>query len=228
LNAPGVEHTAHHVIVDGNKILNLSDPSLTRVFSRGSTRCNGRRHASGGGYQSLPSEYRQQLLMNGQLVGTADFRAMHPQMLYAQSGADLDGEPYTDIAGLSRGEAKVALLVAINAPTRHSAVGAIRKHFPAFSPKQAARAYDAVSERHAPISRHFGSDAGIQLMRLESDILIDAATESMRQGIPVLGVHDELVAPRKHIEQVAEIMRRASHQKLGREVPVRVTPEGGE
>ena len=226
LNSPSVAH-ARHVIVNGNKVPNLSSPSLTRIFSRGSTRYNGRRHASGGGYQNLPSKYRHQLSINGEPVGIADFRAMHVHMLYAQTGAQLEGDPYTDFDGLSRDEAKVALLVAINARTRQSAVGAIRSHVPNFSHKEAARAYDAVAARHAPISRSFGSDAGIRLMRQESDIQIDAAVECTRLGIPVLGVHDEIMAPSQCIEQVAEIMRAASYQKLGREVPVRVTAKGG-
>jgi hypothetical protein len=221
LELPLVERTAHHHIVNGSKIPNLSTPSLTRMFSRGSTNCNGRRHVSGGGFQSLPSEYRQQLTINGEPVGCADFRAMHIHLLYAQAEALLDGDPYSDIDGLSRNQAKLALLVAINAPTRHSAVSAIRTHIPTFSHEQAARALEAVCQRHAPIARHFASDVSIRLMRLESDILIDAAIACTKQAVPVLGVHDELIAPLADIEQVAETMRRASRDRTGTQIPVR-------
>jgi hypothetical protein len=48
LELPGAERTAHHHVVNGNKIRNLAQPSLVRVFSRSSIRYNGRRHVSGG------------------------------------------------------------------------------------------------------------------------------------------------------------------------------------
>jgi hypothetical protein len=176
---------------------------------------------NGGGFQSLPSAYRQQLTLNGSPVGCADFRAMHIGLLYAQAEALLQGDPYSGIDGLTRDQAKLALLVAINAPTKHSAVSAIRTHTPAFTHEQAACALEAVCERHAPIARHFASDAGIRLMRIESDILIDAALDCTQQGIPVLGIHDELIAPAAAIERVAEAMRRASFGRLGLEIPVR-------
>jgi hypothetical protein len=237
-NLPGVTQTAHHTSVtflskrktnpDGSPkevtihipTQALETPALARVFSRSTTSCNGRRHVDGGGYQSPPSEFRQQLTMNGDPVGCADFNAMHIRLLYAQAAMQLDGDPYSDIDGVTREQAKLALLVAINAPTKHSAVGAIREHT-GLTREQAIRAFEAVCERHAPIARHFASDAGIRLMRLESDILIDAALDCARQGVPVLGVHDELIAPEADIEQVAEAMRRATFDRLGLEIPVR-------
>jgi hypothetical protein len=65
-------------------------------------------------------------------------------------------------------------------------------------------------------------------MRLESDIVIDASLACARKGIPVLPVHDELIAPRAKIGDVAELMTKTARDTIGRGIQVRITGSGGE
>jgi hypothetical protein len=63
-----------------------------------------------------------------------------------------------------------------------------------------------VKERNQPIADAFGSDRGVHLMRLDSDIILGCVATCVREGIPALPVHDELVVPRCYGSRAAEIM----------------------
>lgn len=71
-----------------------------------------------------------------------------------------------------------------------------------------AELYDVMAERHRPIAHHFGSDFGLQLMRVDSSIALDVMDHFARLGIVCLGVHDSFVIAERHDDDLIDIMRR--------------------
>ena len=53
-----------------------------------------------------------------------------------------------------------------------------------------------MKSRNAPIADAFGSDIGVKLMRLDSEIILDCLKTCASEAIPVLAVHDELLLQR--------------------------------
>jgi hypothetical protein len=60
--------------------------------------------------------------------------------------------------------------------------------------------------KHRAVSDLFFSDAGVRLMRIDSDIAMNTVTSCQIKGIPVLPVHDSFIAPARHAGETAEIM----------------------
>jgi hypothetical protein len=65
---------------------------LYRIFNRGSFSNGGRFY--GTWWQQIPKEIRPQLLIDGEPTIEHDYPQLHPNMLYAQIGARLEGDAY--------------------------------------------------------------------------------------------------------------------------------------
>lgn len=68
--------------------------------------------------------------------------------------------------------------------------------------------YDLAVERLKPIAHHFGSDAGMWLMSIDSQIAIDIMYELAKQMIPCLCCHDSFIVPREHSQLLSELMNK--------------------
>jgi hypothetical protein len=62
---------------------------------------------------------------------------------------------------------------------------------------------------HSPIAGAFGDDAGIRLMRRDSDIMMRALKVLNTDGTPALPVHDSLIVPQRHAGNAAAAMSQA-------------------
>jgi hypothetical protein len=141
--------------------------------------------------------------------------------------AAFDGDIYDVGCGFSRDEGKLAFQIALNAPHSHSAVAAIATDL-GFDRPRAAALLDAVRKRNAPVADLFGRDLGVQLMRIDSDIILGCLANCFREGIPVLPVHDELVVPTRYGSRAAEIMVENFEARVTPVSPcqVRIKPQG--
>lgn len=199
-----------------------TDPMVVRIFSRERFDYNGRCY---GFWQNLPKARRAELMINGELIIEPDFSALHPTLLYAMEGIALAHDPYVaDLRRWSRSDGKLALNVAINAPTRRAAVEALlakrEEEADDGSPKwkhgrrQTGALIDALIERNRPIARHIGSDAGIRLMGIDSRMCLDVMKRCRKDGVSVLPVHDSFMVGRSkegvvkaHMEAVLDQTR---------------------
>jgi hypothetical protein len=77
------------------------------------------------------------------------------------------------------------------------------------------RLYEALVHRHADVADAFGSDEGIDLMRLDSDITVDVLLQCQKRDIPVLPVHDSMIVPQRDDETVRGIMEAAYRDRTG-------------
>lgn len=93
------------VTLDGRVVL----PWLRRVFTE-STALGGRFY---GYYQSIPSEDRKRIRINGEQTVELDFKSMHPAILYAWEDTQLESDPYL-VDGFSRDAVKAVFLVLAN------------------------------------------------------------------------------------------------------------------
>ncbi|MEH3143993.1 MAG: hypothetical protein PGN34_01225 [Methylobacterium frigidaeris] len=183
-----------------------TDPMVVRIFSRSRLDHNGRLY---GWWQNLPKSRRREIMINNELIIEPDFSALHPTLLYAMEGIALAHDPYVaDLRRWSRSDGKLALNVAINAPTRRDAVESLlakrEEEADDGSPKwkhgrrQTGALIDALIERNRPIARHIGSDAGIRLMGIDSRMCLQVMKRCRKVGVDVLPVHDSFMVGRSN------------------------------
>jgi hypothetical protein len=174
---------------------------LRRVFSRASFDMGGRAY---GPWQSLPARHRAMMLINGEATLEPDFVALHPSIAYALRGVQFVGDPY-ETAGFPRNYGKAGFNIALNAKSYSSARAAIARDLN-LDMESATKLLRAITLKHRAVSDLFFSDAGVRLMRIDSDIALNTVTSCQIKGIPVLPVHDSFITPARHAGQTAEIM----------------------
>src|SRR5208282_1011715 len=86
---------------------------------------------------------------------------------------------------------------------------------------KAATLRAAILERHQPIRGQFEVGIGLNLMRLESDILIAVLLRLLDLGVVALPMHDGLMVRHEEAERVERVMREVSEALTGSELPVR-------
>jgi hypothetical protein len=77
----------------------------------------------------------------------------------------------------------------------------------------------AVKKRHPAIAQKFGASVGMQLMRKESDILVEVLLALKSKNITALPIHDAVLVNGDHAEEARDIMIRVFKEL------VQLTPE---
>jgi len=189
---------------------------VRRVFNRGDKglKYGGRFYtAPAGGIlhpQGLSKSCRKRLLIDGNETTRADFGAMHISQLYALEGVQLYEDPYTMIDG-DREILKKMLLIAINAPSRASAIRAFRKA----TGEPGDDIYDAIVTAHPTISKYIGSDYGIRLQRLDSDIANLVLMHFTKKDKLCIPVHDEFIVERNLEGELLDVMHESYKKIMG-------------
>jgi hypothetical protein len=217
LDLPSVEKTDHHWILDESTI-RPTPPFLYRVFNRGSWDCGGRAYAY---WQQLPKCLRAQLLINREPVAEPDYRGLHAALIYAERGMPLVGDPY-EIDGFERGQSKLAFLIAVNSKSTRDAIGSlVRRH--GMDRAAATNIIAAIMAKHNRVSDAFCSDAGIRLMRQDSDLILASTRACLNAGIAALPVHDSLIVPLRCEQTAAAILVENFERRYPTASPCRVT-----
>src|SRR5262245_675116 len=201
------------IIREGDRLDNggRAQAQLHRVFHRGDFANGGRFY--GGHWQNIPAESgRDQITINGEPTTEVDYRGLHIRLLYQEAGQEMPADPY-DFA--PRDQAKLALLIAINARSHSSAVRALADALrlgggvsdPYATAQKLVRAAKA---RHPDIAWALASDAGVRLMRKDSELAERIMFETMRAiGIVPLAVHDSFIVPASQKGRLMETMEDA-------------------
>jgi len=66
--------------------------------------------------------------------------------------------------------------------------------------------YNLALERHKPIAKYFGSDAGMWLMRIDSSIALFIMYDFAKDCIPCLCCHDSFIVPEDYESKIIELM----------------------
>jgi hypothetical protein len=199
------------IVREGDRLENggRARVQLQRIFHRGDLELGGRFY--GAYWQNM--EDRHRLSINGENAVELDYVAIHIRLLYQDAGKQLIGDAY-DLDGWPRKHAKLALLIAINAQTHIDAVralaDALRLDGVSDPFGSAQKLVAAVKARHPAISHAFGSDAGVRLMRRDSELAERVMWEMLRAtGIVPLSVHDSFIVPASQKVRLKEAMENA-------------------
>jgi hypothetical protein len=209
------------VFKDSCYVLPTPGNGLYRVFSRGSFSKHGRAY---GWWQNIPGAARQTLTINGEPVVEADYKSLHPTILYNEAGIRFGGDPY-DVDGFERSDIKLGFVIAINAKNMHAAVAALADHL-GTDRRHASNVIAAIKRRHKPIEKQFCSDAGVRLMRTDSELILGAMRAMNDNGDPALPVHDSLIVPARCANQASAKMVEVFEQIVGRANPCSVAIKG--
>jgi hypothetical protein len=183
---------------------------LHRVFNRSDFELGGRFY--GAHWQNIGN--RHQITINGLGTVEQDYAGIHIRLLYQEAGKEMHGDPY-DVDGWPRKQAKLALLIGINARSTTSTIRALAdalRGSPGISdPFAAAKALlKAVKARHPDIAYAFGSDAGVRLMNKDAEIAERVMMEMVQAtGIVPLAIHDSFIVPTNQEDRLVESMERA-------------------
>ncbi len=199
---------------------------VRRIFSRGSFDFGGRFY--GGFWQQIPKEDRPYIRINGEETVELDFSALHPRLLAAEKGMTIEGDPYhlgvdllpEHLMYLHRKYVKKLLLVAINAKDRNDAYHALVGSLPGelakhYSKDMLKEGLQAIRYRHPFVAGSLCSDAGIRLMRTDSNIVEHVLKRFIALETPVLPVHDSFVVQANKRLTLENAMREASKAVTG-------------
>lgn len=188
---------------------------LIRIFS-GDWNSGGRLYC--GFWIDMPRVERPSLLIGGEPTCELDFKCLHPRMLYARAGRDLDFDPYV-VPGfdhVSRETGKKVFNTLINGKTgKLTYQSKVRPEFPTTVAMNAFA--EAMIERLEPIKDHFGTEAWRSLQKDDSELAIKIMDRCMLQNIPVYPIHDGFLVRRKDQDKVRMIMIGVYRDKYGLE-----------
>ena len=163
-------------------------------------------------FSNLKKELRKNFsLDNEKLSGEYDFASLHPRMLYYLAGVNPpDNDLYsfelcTELAEFGeetqRKVAKKALLVAVNSKSYVTATCGfkkeIRNHFPdllSLTDQQLNLIFNNVINdvRFYNIRDYFFTNKGIELQKIDSDIIIDSLVDLIKLKIAIISLHDSV------------------------------------
>jgi hypothetical protein len=218
IEVPGAEWRGHYMLIDRCYILPIPGNPLRRIFSRSSFSLHGRAY---GWYQSIPKKARASLTIDGEPTAEADYGSLHASILYNEAGIPLTGDDAYDVDGFERADVKLAFNIAINARNPRAAVAALADHL-GKERGHCASIIEGIQRRHKPIQRHFCSDAGVRLMRIDSELILSALRGMHDAGHPALPVHDALIVPARCTSQAEELMVQSFEKIVGRVSPCTV------
>lgn len=209
------------LVNEGEGTVDLPPFVLRRIFSRGSFELGGRFY--GGPWETLPSEDRGALLIDGEGVVELDFSSYHPRLIYQLEGIPLSSsvDPYEVPGWTEEGHrqwCKTAFQQLINAEE------GVKLRRPPQVP--AAKIGNGgwqklirdVSDHNQDISKWFRSGRGLELQRLDSDIAEAVLLTLADQGVCCLSIHDNFIVPASHEDALRRAMTKAYKEVVSKKV----------
>lgn len=195
---------------------------LYRLFD-GSFDLHGRFY--GGWWQNLRKELRPFISIGGLPTAEVDYSSLHPRLLYNMASAELVGDAYLvpeiKQAGEADGIAWVNLRPVVkrvfgfllNVKRRGGYDGEAFGGWPPSLSK--AEGVRAIERRHEPIRHHFFKSEGLRLMNLDSRICEAVMSAGVRDGVPVLPIHDSFIVQLDQEEWLRTVMVEAYRAQTG-------------
>jgi hypothetical protein len=215
--------SAHNIVIGSG--YNMHRKYLHRVFNFD---FNHGGRFFGSDWQRLNSSERQLIKIDNNPVIELDFKSLHPAMLYALKGIQLEGDAYK-LEGYSsriRDFLKTVMLIRINTESDEHAIRAIQglinqreieKPSEVYSLKDLIKAF---MEKHGPIRDLFDNDTGLKLQRLDSDICEAVLMDFYAKDIPVLSVHDSFIISKNYESELAQAMERVFSNKFNKKCDI--------
>lgn len=175
----------------------------------------------GGFWMTLKASERHRIRIDGEPIADLDFASMFPRLAYIEVGREPpEGDLYA-VPGLEshRDGAKAAMSALLSYPSKMKMLPPRLKEM---LPEgwTASRLRQAFADHHPHLVPYFEKDFGLDLMFIESRILLAAMRRLMEQDIPALPMHDGMMVPRSKADNAAEAMGWASLTICGHALPV--------
>ncbi|RMC32439.1 hypothetical protein C9E81_18840 [Paracoccus alkanivorans] len=208
----------------------LGQRYLYRVFNNNSFGQGGRFY--GGWWQCVRKHIRPLILINGLPTIEADYRGLHPAILFAERGLEIPDDPYSPVpvpASAAKGSAAVkktwraAVKETFNAMLNATGSTVAPEDFdtePHGMTK--ARFRQHVRDAFPMLTGEFGSGVGMRLQRADSDLMEAVMMHFADQGIPVLPVHDSAIIQREHTDELVAVMAGEFRKRYGQTPPIRI------
>lgn len=178
---------------------------LVRLFKHDWT-TGGRLY--GGFWIDMPRGERATLLIDGEETCELDYKSLHPHILYAWSGWQLEFDPYVvpGFEHVSREVGKKVFNRLINGKT--TGLKFIKKDYqPYLKSREELDAFvAAMMDRLSPIKHRFASQAWGRLQKEDSELALKVIERCMKEGIPVYPIHDGFRVRVRDKKQVERIM----------------------
>lgn len=212
------ELLSYHDIIMGNGYA-INRKALHRVFNKDFEH-GGRFY--GPEWQSLNGEERLSMKIDKSPVIELDFKALHPTILYAINGIQLQEDPYL-LSGCSheiREFLKVVMLILVNTGNQEKARRALQNLINKGNIIKPREIEDlkvligAFIDKHSAIKNLFDSNTGLKLQRLDADICEAVHMLFYQNAIPILSVHDSFIVNAVFEKKLYEIMEEVFYNKF--------------
>lgn len=222
-----------NITVGGSEL----DVQLKRIY-KGDFKSYGRIYAHNGGFQTLPADVRNDIMMNGSPTVELDMSSLHPRICYTLQGIQLpkDYDCYgVDISDLGyigepdevRSILKLCMMALINAKDGQNPVNIVAKKLLEDSKRVNRRFKSLVKnfpvsslikrldEEHYRISPYMCSNSAGMLQYLDSEIMSLLLNKCTINNIPILPLHDGTRCKLPHQAVVKRMMESAYEAVLG-------------
>ena len=197
---------------------------LYRVFNNGSFGDGGRFY--GGWWLQAKKHLRRTITINGQPTIEADFKGLHPAILFAKQGMSIPPDPYAlvpKVVGndMLRKHAKTTFLALLNANWKGTAEP---RNFDTVSHGMTAQLFrQSVKDAFPMLPGIFGTGIGLRLQREDSDLAERIMLHFADRDIPILPVHDSFIVAADHHASLVRVMETVFHEAYGQIPTVTVT-----
>jgi hypothetical protein len=172
---------------------------LYRVFNNCSFDFGGRFY--GAFHLGIPKDLRLFTHINENPIIELDYSALHIRMLYHKEKIRYSDDPYEILCNShdERKMYKLVQLISINAKNKEKAIQAMRDQFRKnnINHKLTNEALYSLLEKfktaHKPIEKYLTSGVGIELQNTDSHITDNILNSFVKDGIPILPVHDSFI-----------------------------------
>lgn len=190
----------------------------------------GRLHTRGFRHpQGFSISEREELTINGDRIIELDYKALHPNLLYASEGIQYHSDPYSvvDEREEARRFLKHLLLAMINSKDIIQAERAAnywlfknhseREQLNVIGISKARPFILKFIKAHKPISHYFfqGKDTGMRVMNKDAKIALDVVNHFIRQEIPIIPVHDSFIIQKQYGNELEQIMQKTYKKHTG-------------
>jgi len=203
----------------------LTQLKQTRVWSDVKNKEGGRL------YSRIQREKRQDrpfIKINGQETVEIDYVATHPSLLYAKEGLNAPKDCY-EIDGyflVYRDIVKQTFMLLLNT-TRHKAyrkLYAMYRQHPLVMNKKGffKDLVKSIKLKHAPIEKYFFQQNSLHLQYLDSEIALEVIKRCNDCDIPVIGIHDSFIVPKRNLDDLWRFMTGSFLQVCGKEPRLKI------
>jgi hypothetical protein len=216
---------------DGKGVVDTFQRSLRRIFvmrydDPSPQRFDQSGRLFGGFWIGLQRDRRTHIRIEGDRAADLDFSAMFIRLAYAQAGVmPPQGDPYL-IPGLE--DYRGAVKVAINALLfdKGTRTDWPRAKDPEDIPPPEVTWSDFIAgfaQLHPAIMPYAGKGLGLNLMHLESAIIVRVLTRLADEGVAALPIHDGLMVKQAMAGAARRAMEEVSREMTSADIPVKVT-----